>query len=118
MPRTDDDGSDSEEEVALGLVMDRSSILSTASMTADDRAELMDKVNKDLQRKVADAEATMQRRMSEQEAELENMQIKLDEWKMELMAARKEEKELKNKEVCFRLTRNWATGCYAYAYCH
>lgn len=107
MPRADDDDSDdSEEEVALGLVMDRSSILSTASMTADDRVELMDKVNKDLQRKVADAEATLQRKLSEHEGELEEMQSRLEESRMELMMAKKEEKELKNKEVRFRLSMN------------
>lgn len=100
MPRSEGDSdSDGEDESALGLVMDRSSISSIASMSVDDRIELMEKVNKDLERKVAEAELTLMRKLADHEAELEEIQMRLEESKAELMAAKKEEKELRNKEV-------------------
>lgn len=98
---SDDSDDDDAVESALGLVMDRSSITSIMSMTADDRIELMEKVNKDLDRKLKEAEVTLMRKLSEHEAELEDIQVRLEESKSELTAAKKEEKELKNKEVCF-----------------
>lgn len=102
MPGSASDDSDDDDdavESALGLVMDRSSITSVMSMTADDRIELMEKVNKDMGRKLKEAEVTLMRKLSEHEAELEEIQVRLEESKSELTAAKKEEKELKNKEV-------------------
>lgn len=98
MPRATNDSDD--EDSALGLVLDRSTASSTVSLQPDDREELT-RVNADLRRKLMDAEKTLQNRLSEHESELEEFQGRLEEMRSELSATKREEKELRSKEVGF-----------------
>lgn len=56
--------------------------------------------NDELSRKLREAEETLQRRLSDHEAELEELTNRLEEARSELGATRREEKELRTKEVC------------------
>jgi chromosome segregation ATPase len=64
-----------------------------------DRLEVLQKANAELGKKLMDAENTLQRRLTEHETELEDLQLRIDELKSELSATKKEEKELRSKEV-------------------
>lgn len=104
MPRasgsdSDSDGEDDDE--VLGLVMDRSTTSSTVSMEPMDRVDVLQRANTELGRKLMDAERTLQKKLSEHEYELEEMQSRLDEMRSELSATKREEKELRSKEVSF-----------------
>ncbi|KAJ7614110.1 hypothetical protein FB45DRAFT_842656 [Roridomyces roridus] len=98
MPRANDSDSDSDSDGGADMVMDRSAASSTASMMPHDRVEALQKVNADLIKKLSDTERTMQRKLAEQEAEFDDLQIKLEETRNELSAAKREEKELRIKE--------------------
>lgn len=101
MPRgDDDDDSDEDFETSLGLVMDRSAASSTVSMDIQERIEALQKTNAELGRKLMEAENTLQKRMTDHELELEEMELRLEEAKAELSASKREEKELRTKEVC------------------
>lgn len=91
--------SDEEEDSALGLVMDKTVNASTASLEPIERMDALQRANTELGRKLLEAEGTLQRRLLEHESELEEMQSKLDEMRAELVATKREEKELRNKEV-------------------
>ena len=99
MPRATNDSDDDDEDSALGLVLDRSTASSTVSLQPDDRSEALTRVNSDLRRKLMDAEKTLQNRLSEHESELEELQGRLEEMRSELSATKREEKELRSKEV-------------------
>ncbi|KAI0292829.1 hypothetical protein B0F90DRAFT_1671038 [Multifurca ochricompacta] len=71
------DSEDSEDDSGLGRVFDRSTASSTASMEASERLE------------------ALQRRIMKL---LEEMEARLEEARSELSAAKREEKELRNKE--------------------
>ncbi len=94
-----DGSSDEEEDSALGLVMDRTVNASTTSLEPIERMDALQRANTELGRKLVDAEATLQRKLLEHESELEEMQSKLDEMRTELAATKREEKELRSKEV-------------------
>jgi chromosome segregation ATPase len=95
---TDSDSDESEDDSALGLVFDRSTASSTASMEPLERLEALQRVNSDLAKKLVEAERTLQRKLVDHEAELEEMEARLEEAKSELSAAKREEKELRSKE--------------------
>ncbi|KAJ7441951.1 hypothetical protein B0H11DRAFT_1823594 [Mycena galericulata] len=98
MPRGSDSDSDSDDGGGADMVMDRSAASSTVSMMPHERVEALQRVNDDLARKLADTERMMQRKLAEQEAEFEDLQVKLEETRNELSAAKREEKELRSKE--------------------
>lgn len=97
MPRHDSDGEDSDNE---DLIMERNIATSTASLEPGERVEALQRTNADLRKKLAEVENTMQNRLADHDAEIEDMQIRLDELKSELSATKREEKELRSKEVC------------------
>ncbi|KAJ7759368.1 hypothetical protein DFH07DRAFT_884301 [Mycena maculata] len=100
MPRGSDSDSDSDDSDGADMVMDhdRSAASSTVSMMPHERVEALQRINDDLARKLADTERMMQRKLAEQEAEFEDLQVKLEETRNELSAAKREEKELRSKE--------------------
>lgn len=108
MPRaesdSDSDGSiddNDDADSSLGLVLDRSAASSTVSLEPHDRLDALQRANADLGRKLMDAERTLQNKLSDHESELEEMQGRLEEARSELSATKREEKELRSKEVCF-----------------
>ena len=99
MPRASSDSDEEDEESALGLVMDRSATSSAVSLEPMDRVDVLQRVNTDLSRKLMEAEKTLQNKLTEHEVELEEMQSRLEEMRSELSATKREEKELRSKEV-------------------
>jgi len=99
MPLSGSDSDEDEEDSALGLVLDRSTTSSTVSLEQVDRLDALQRSNAELRRKLVDAEKTLQNRLSEHESELEEMQGRLEEMRSELSATKREEKELRSKEV-------------------
>lgn len=105
MPDLRSHGSDSDsdqeadDDQTLGLVLDRPIASSVASMMPQDRLDALQRANAELARKLMEAEKTLQNRLTEHEIELEELENRLDEAKSELMAAKREEKELRAKEV-------------------
>jgi len=91
--------SDSDNERDTSLVLDRNIVSSTASLEPLERLEALQRQNTDLGRKLMEAERTLQNRLAEHESELEDMQGKLEEMRSELSATKREEKELRSKEV-------------------
>jgi predicted RNase H-like nuclease (RuvC/YqgF family) len=105
MPSTGND-SDEDPDSALGLVMDRSTKSSTVSLEQSEQIEALSRQNAELKRRLMDAEKTLQTKLSEHESELEDLQGRLEEMRSELSATKREEKELRSKEVCVvRATR-------------
>jgi len=102
MPKHDDD-SGSDDEVQSILLYDRSAAPSNASMDSIERVDVLNKTIDELRKKLSDTEKGLNRKVNDLELELEEAQEKLEELKAELIAARKEEKELKSKEVCLPL---------------
>ncbi len=94
-----DSDSDDEQDSSLGLVLDRNVASSNASMEPMERLDALQRTNEDLRRKLVEAERTLQNRLAEHESELEEMQSKLEEMRSELSATKREEKELRSKEV-------------------
>lgn len=94
-----DSDSDEEQDSSLGLVLDRNTASSTASMEPLERLDALQRTNAELGRKLMEAERTLQNRLAEHESELEEMQSKLEEMRSELSATKREEKELRSKEV-------------------
>ena len=80
--------------------MDRSAASSTISLDYEQRIEALQRVNTELGRKLVDAERMLQIKLAEHESELEDMESRLEEFKSELSATKREEKELRSKEVC------------------
>ncbi|KAK6996519.1 hypothetical protein R3P38DRAFT_3329523 [Favolaschia claudopus] len=101
MPRRSDSDSDSDDDDGRSdMVMDhdRSAASSTVSMMPHERVEALQRVNDDLARKLQETERSMQRKLAEQEGEFDDLQMKLEETRNELSAAKREEKELRSKE--------------------
>lgn len=98
---SDRDSDDETRRLSMGLIVDndRSITSSIASLAPQDRVEALQKNNQDLARRLMEAERSLQNRLADHEAEIEEMQGKLDEMKSELSATKREEKELRNKEV-------------------
>lgn len=94
-----DSDSDDEQDSSLGLVMERNIVSSNASMEPLERLDALQRQNAELARKCMEAERTLQNRLGEHESELEEMQGKLEEMRSELSATKREEKELRSKEV-------------------
>src|SRR5258707_1347734 len=94
----DSDSDDSEDDSALGLVFDRSTASSTASMEPLERLDALQRTNADLAKKLVDAEGTLHRKLPDHEIELEEMDARLEAAKSELSAASGEEKELRSNE--------------------
>ena len=106
MPRVGSDsdsdggGDDNDDtDSSLGLVLDRSAANSTVSLELQDRLDALQRANADLGKKLMDAERTLQNKLSDHESELEEMQGRLEEARSELSATKREEKELRSKEV-------------------
>jgi len=109
IPQSPGSGSDSDgdEDSYLGLVLDRNANASTASLASLeplDRLDALQRANTELGKKLMEAERTLQAKLFEHEAELEDMQGRLEEVKSELSATKREEKELRSKEVGFCLS--------------
>ncbi|KAL5504361.1 hypothetical protein ACEPAH_8435 [Sanghuangporus vaninii] len=94
---SDSEDDDEEGDPTLGLVLARNG--SMASLESQEREEALQRANQELQRKVAEQDRILQNRISEHEAELERMEIALEETKSELSLAKREEKELRAKEI-------------------
>lgn len=102
LPRAHSSDSDDEAddtESALGLVMERPIASSVASIEPTERLEVLQRANTELNRKLIEAEKTLQRRLAEHDSEIDEMQGRLEEMKSELSATKREEKELRSKEV-------------------
>jgi hypothetical protein len=103
----DDDGEGSDNGIAdddptmgmMNMNRMRSFLTSTSSTETEDRAEALTRQNTDLRRKLMDAERTLQQRLQDHDMEMEEIQGKLDEVRLELSATKREEKELRSKEV-------------------
>ena len=91
--------SDSEDESSLGLVLDRTATSSTVSLEPLDRVDALQKANAELSRKLMEADRALQNKLTEHDNDLEEMQARLEELKSELTATKREEKELRAKEV-------------------
>lgn len=94
-----DSDSDDGEDSTLGLVLDRSAASSTVSMEQQERVDALQRMNTDLARKLMEAERSLQNRLADHEQDIEEWQGRLDEVKSELSATKREEKELRSKEV-------------------
>jgi chromosome segregation ATPase len=101
IPRCSSDSDSDGEESALGLVMDRSAASSTVSLEPEERVDALKRTNAELVRKLIESERTLQHTMSQHELELEENQSRIEELKSELSATKREEKELRSKEVRF-----------------
>jgi predicted RNase H-like nuclease (RuvC/YqgF family) len=104
MPRPGSDSDSDSDDDAGDMVRDGDPSRSTASSSASlvdpsERVAALQRVNADLARKLADTERAMQRKLAEQESEFEELQGRLEETRNELTAAKREEKELRGKEV-------------------
>ena len=106
MPRFNDGGEDSDEDsdedredTALGLVHERTITASSISLDLQERLDAQHKVNNDLRKKLTEAEDTLQRKLSEHEADLEGLQTRIEDLRSELSATKRQEKELRGKEV-------------------
>lgn len=107
MPRRSDSDSDDDsdgDDPTLGLVHERMPTASTISLDMAERLDALQRINDELRRKLYDTEESLQKRLSEREAEIEDMQQRLDEVKSELTVTKRQEKELRAKEVRIRCT--------------
>lgn len=68
-------------------------------MMPEDRIEALKKSNQDMARKLLEAEDRLRLQMEAHETEIESLENKLEELKSELSATKREEKELRSKEV-------------------
>ena len=99
----DEDGSD-EDDLTLAMRYPRNSISSTSSITMEERLEAMQKANEELKKKLKEAEDTLRHRMEDADERLESLEVELQQTKEDLSLARKQEKELKSKEVGHKST--------------
>lgn len=86
-----------EEDETMGMVLSRSALESMA--TSKEREEQLERANQELQRRVLEQDRILQRKISEHETELEDLENLLEETKSELSAKMREEKELRAKET-------------------
>lgn len=102
---SDDEHSDEDLETAsMTDTLIRPHIPSDASMsTPEERLEALQRLNADLNRKLKENDRTLMARLQEREIEIGELEVRLEEMKNELQATKKEEKELRNKEVGSRM---------------
>lgn len=72
--------------------------ISTASVATVDREDILSQTITELQRKLAEAEATYQRKIAENESDIDDLQNHLQELRNELANAKRQGKELGHKE--------------------
>ena len=72
---------------------------STISLDMHDRIDALQKVNDDLHRKVYEAEEIVRRKMAEHDSDVEALQQRIEELKLEISATKRQEKELRAKDV-------------------
>ena len=89
--------SDDGEDSTFAFIRDRND--SMASLASIEREEALQRANQDLSRRVVEQDRVLQRKISEHEAELEQLEIALEETKQELSSSKREEKELRAKEA-------------------
>ncbi|PBL03350.1 hypothetical protein ARMGADRAFT_910387, partial [Armillaria gallica] len=91
--------SDSEEDDSeLGLVMERQTTSSTASLEPFERVDAMQKQIAELMRRLTETDRALQKRISEHDSEVEEMSTRIDELRSELNASKRDEKDLRSKE--------------------
>jgi len=97
----EDSGSDSDLETSpFNNMILRSPAASFVSLSSpEERAEAMARTNDELMRKLEEKEAHFMARFSEHEQVIDELQSKVDQMRTELGATKKEEKELRVKEV-------------------
>ncbi|KAG8905983.1 hypothetical protein FRB99_007840, partial [Tulasnella sp. 403] len=95
------EGGDSDDDTAsMKDNLIRPHLPSDASMsTPEERVEALQRVNIDLSRKFKELDRHLHDRLSEREFEIEELTMRLDEMRVELQAARKDEKDLRQREV-------------------
>lgn len=97
------DEEDEDFENSMGRVLDHrasmASMNSIMSMEDQERMEALEKTNKELARKLLESDRMLHNRMTDHETELVEMESKIEELKAELSATKREEKELRGKEV-------------------
>jgi hypothetical protein len=99
LPRDPND-SDEEEDV-LGLVTGRDIRESNASMDDFARLEALQRQNEELHKKRVEYEEILNKKIAEHEHDYAELEGVLDQMKVELSATKREEKELRAKEVCY-----------------
>ena len=82
-----------------------SSSSSLSLTTPEDRLEALQRTDAELAKKLRDNGRELENRLSDHEAEIDEMQTKIDELKSELQSSKREEKELKAKAVRGDLAR-------------
>lgn len=92
-----DSDADGDSELEDSLV--RSNTMSTVSMMDQDRLDALSRANAELSRRIQESERALLQKVTDHEIELEELQAKLDELTEELHATKREEKELRTKEV-------------------
>ncbi|KAK0469531.1 uncharacterized protein EV420DRAFT_40602 [Desarmillaria tabescens] len=96
MPRSSSDSEEDDSE--LGLVMERQTTSSTASLEPFERVDAMQKQIAELMRRLAEADKALQKRISEHDSEVDELSTKIDELRSELNASKRDEKDLRSKE--------------------
>ena len=99
IPRATTSDSDDEDEIESGLVLDRNSNASSATLELHDRLDALQRNNEELSRKLLEAEKTLQDKLANYDMELDEAQHKLEELRSELNASNREEKDLRTKDV-------------------
>ena len=103
IPGASTSDSDDEDEIAAGLVLDRNNASST-SLELHDRLDALQKNNEELSRKLLEAGKTLQDKLANYDMELDEAQHKLEELRSELSASKREEKDLRTKDVRNKLS--------------
>lgn len=106
----DEDGRGSPTSIYTHLVFDpehgaRSTTSSTASLLPEQRLDALSRANTELAKRLQDGERTLQRKLLEHESDLEDLQSKMEELNVELAKSKRDEKELRNKDVCKSFSR-------------
>ncbi|KAG7451386.1 uncharacterized protein BT62DRAFT_1071960 [Guyanagaster necrorhizus] len=97
MPHSSSD-SDEEDHSELGLVMERQTTSSTASLEPFERVDAMQKQISELMRRLTETDRALQKRISEHDSEVEELSTRIDELRSELNASKRDEKDLRSKE--------------------
>ncbi|KAL1667408.1 hypothetical protein GGF50DRAFT_112303 [Schizophyllum commune] len=95
-----DSGSNSDEDGDSSLIREYHSnrTLSMASIDSESREEVLSRTLTETQRKLQEAEASYQRKISENESDIDELQTRLQDMRADLNNMRRQEKELKTKE--------------------
>ena len=80
-------------------MLDRQTTTSLTSLESEERVEALQRVNEDLRRRLKGVEANLQARLTDNENAIMELQNKLEEVQDELSSAKREEKELRGREV-------------------